>query len=62
MSEKPVPMDKTIPATDADRRRNTNISPQGRINPADAPKGSHFTPEGDEENTPGVLPSANDPV
>lgn len=59
---KPVPNFDTIPAMDEHRRRDANISPQGQVHPDDAPRGSKFTPEGDEENTPGVLPSANDPV
>lgn len=60
---KPVPMeDAVIPATDATRRRDSNISPQGHVRPDDAPRNSKFTPEGDNENVPGIMPSANDPV
>lgn len=60
---KPVPMeDEVIPATDANRRRDSNISPQGTVRPEDAPAMSKFTPEGDQESVPGILPSANDPV
>ncbi|ADV84035.1 hypothetical protein [Terriglobus saanensis] len=59
---KPVPTTSTIPATDADRRENTNISPQGYVRPDDAHSDSEYTPEGDQEATPGILPSATDPV
>ena len=60
-SPKPVP-DETagIPATDADRRRNTNLAPQGPMHP-DAPPESKFTPEGDGEPSPNIPPSATDP-
>lgn|GEM_PF-2540875 len=59
---KPVPTTSTIPATDADRRENANISPQGKVHPDDAPSSSKYTPEGDQEATPGIPPSATDPV
>lgn len=58
---KPVPSETTtIPATDADRRHNTNLAPQGRMHP-DAPPESKFTPEGDGEPAPNIPPSATDP-
>lgn len=58
---KPVPNDTTvIPATDADRRHNTNLAPQGSMHP-DAPAESKFTPEGDGEPSPNIPPSATDP-
>ncbi len=58
---KPVPNDTTvIPATDADRRHNTNLAPQGPMHP-DAPADSKFTPEGDQEPVPNIPPSATDP-
>lgn len=63
MSEpKPVPGQETISATDEHRRRDANISPQGRMHPDEAPRGSEFTPEGDREQIPSIPPSANDPV
>jgi hypothetical protein len=61
-SIKPVPTTSTIPATDADRRENTNISPQGYVHPDGAPADSEYTPEGDQEAVPGIPPSATDPV
>lgn len=60
-TQKPVP-DETgvIPALDATRRRDANLAPQGSMHP-DGPRDTDATPEGDNEVTPTLPPSATDP-
>ncbi|WP_419806070.1 hypothetical protein [Terriglobus sp.] len=58
---KPIPNDPdVIPATDADRRHDSNLSPQGPMQ-TDMPGDDKWTPEGDHEPVPNIPPSANDP-
>jgi len=60
--QKPVPSTSTIPATDADRRQNTNLAPQGEMHPGTGSHSDKFTPEGDQEPHPNIPPSATDPA
>ena len=61
MEAKPVPNEPTpMPALDATRTKDANLSPQGEIHP-DARAESKFTPEGDQEPSPKIPPSATDP-
>ncbi len=60
--EKPVPNEPDpMPAMDHTRTSDANLAPQGEIHP-DARPGSKFTPEGDQEPSPNIPPSATDPV
>ncbi len=63
MSEmKPVTDEpKPMPALDANRAKDANLAPQGRINLEDEAPGAAFTPEGDQESVPGILPPGTDP-
>jgi hypothetical protein len=63
MSEiKPVPDEpKPMPALDANRAANANLAPQGRMNLEEEAPDAVFTPEGDQESVPGILPSGTDP-
>ena len=60
-TERPVP-DEThaMPAQDAHRRKDANLAPQGPMHP-DGPRDADYTPEGDNEVTPTIPPSATDP-
>lgn len=59
---KPIPNEPTvIPATDANRRHDSNLAPQGPMM-EDMPKDDKWTPEGDQEPVPNIPPSATDPV
>jgi hypothetical protein len=60
---KPVPDEPTpSPALDSRRREDANLAPQGVVSLEDEAPGAHFTPEGDGEEAPGILPSGTDPA
>ncbi len=59
--KKPVPNNPdVVPATDAERRHDSNLAPQGPMQ-QDALDDVKWTPEGDHEQVPNIPPSANDP-
>ena len=59
--EKPVPDEPgPMPAMDRERAKDANLAPQGVVNLSEEAPDAQFTPEGDQEQVPGIAETADD--